>query len=72
MKSTIAFFAVITFSALLLPPIGPKDYPTQSILDERTEIVLNQNKIDDAISKIEQRLAIDSLHLESIKNKRYE
>jgi hypothetical protein len=68
MKSSITFFAVITFSALLLPPAGPKSYPTQSVLDERNEIVLNENKIDDAISKIEQQLAIDSLRLESIRN----
>lgn len=72
MKTTITFFAVITFSALLLPPAGPKAYPTKSVLDQKAEISINKNKIENAISKIEQRLAIDSLHLESIKNKRYE
>jgi hypothetical protein len=68
MKSTIYLTALVLFSALLLSPKMPKEYPPKKVLDQRESIVFKETKIDHLINKIEFQLAKDSIVIKNIKN----
>jgi hypothetical protein len=63
MKTTFYVIAIIAFSALMLSPKMPKDYPPKIVLEQRKEIVCKEKKIELLIDKIESQLVKDSVYL---------
>lgn len=70
MKTTIYVIGFIAFSALMLSPKLPKEYPPKKVLEQRKEIVCKEAEIQKIINSIENTIVFDSLHL--IKRKKNE
>jgi hypothetical protein len=67
MKTTFYVIAIIAFSALMLSPKLPKEYPPKIVLEQRKEIVCKEAKIERIIDAIENNIVLDSIHLENKK-----
>lgn len=63
MKTPLYIMALVVFSALMLSPKLPVEYPPQRVLDQRKEIVYKEQKINRLIQEIEHTLVIDSLQI---------
>jgi hypothetical protein len=68
MKTTGLILALALFSALMLSPKVPDNYPPKAVLQQRKEIVYKEIKINKLIHTIEQTLAIDSLQINKQNN----
>lgn len=68
MKSTFSLIAFLAFSALILAPKMPKEYPPKAVLEQRESIVFKEMKIDRMINKIEYHIAEDSIQIILMKN----
>ena len=66
MKTSVFIIALVAFSALMLSPKTPKEYPPKAVLEQRKEIVYKEIKINKLINTIEYALAIDSLQIEKL------
>jgi hypothetical protein len=66
MKATFTIIAVLVFSALILAPSMPAEYPSKDIIVERNEIALKENNLNNLINKLETGVAIDSIKISSI------
>jgi hypothetical protein len=67
MKTTLYCIAIIAFSALMLSPKLPKEYPPKVVIEQRKEIVCKEAKIDRIINLIEAKILLDSIHNETRK-----
>jgi hypothetical protein len=67
MKTTFYVIGIIAFSALMLSPKLPKEYPPKIVLEQRKEIVCKEAKIEKIIDAIESNIMLDSIHLEKRK-----
>jgi hypothetical protein len=63
MKTTFYIVAIVAFSALMLNPKQPPEYPPKEVVEQRKEIVFKEQKINSIIKKIEYNLAIDSVQI---------
>ena len=61
MKTTLSLLAILVFSAIMLTPKIPKDYPPKEVLEQRADIVLKESKLNNLIDKIEYVIQKDSL-----------
>lgn len=62
MKSLISLVALVTFSALMLSPTLPEDYPPKKVVEQRKEIVCKERKLNSLITVIECELDTISEH----------
>lgn len=67
MKTTFSIVILLVFSALILAPNMPKDYPSKDVVAQQADINLKEGNLDLLINKIETNLAIDSIHINSFK-----
>lgn len=67
MKTTLYVIGIIAFSALMLSPKMPKEYPPKVVLEQRKEIVFKEAKIERIIDRIEYNLKLDSIHRQNHK-----
>ena len=67
MKTTLSITLIMVFSAVLLSPKMPKEYPPKKVIVQREELVIKERKLEDLIKKIENTIAIDSVRLSFIK-----
>jgi hypothetical protein len=63
MKTTFYVIGFIAFSALMLSPKLPKEYPPKIVLEQRKEIVYKEAKIEKIIKAIENNIGLDSIQL---------
>jgi hypothetical protein len=63
MKTTLYVIGFIAFSALMLSPKLPKEYPPKIVLEQRKEIVYKEAKIEKIINAIENNIALDSIQI---------
>ena len=61
MKSPVFIIAIAAFSALMLSPKKPEEYPPKAVLEQRKEIANKELKINKLIQEIEITLVIDSI-----------
>ena len=71
MKGTFAIVGILAFSALLLSPSMPQEYPTQESVALQADIKLKESGLVLLIDKIENSLKIDSLEIKEIKKPQY-
>ena len=64
MKTAVFIIALAAFSALMLSPKTLEEYPPKAVLEQRTEIVHKEIRINQLINTIEYTLAIDSMQIE--------
>ncbi len=67
MKTTFSIVALLVFSALILAPSMPKEYPSKDVVAQQADINLKEGNLDLLINKIETNVAIDSIHINSFK-----
>ena len=67
MKTTLSLLGIMVFSALMLAPKIPKDYPPKKVLDQRADMAVKEIELKVLINKVEYLIAVDSIHLASIK-----
>lgn len=67
MKTTIYVIGFIAFSALMLSPKLPKEYPPKEVVEQRKEIVYKEAKIERIINSIESNILLDSIHTDKTK-----
>lgn len=72
MKTLYFTVAALLFSALVFAPKIPSDNSPKIIVDNKSEIALKENGIENVISKIEQNLAIDSLQIKNFNPQKYD
>jgi hypothetical protein len=63
MKTTLYVIGFIAFSALMLSPKLPKEYPPKIVLEQRKEIVYKEAKIEKIIKAIENNIGLDSIQI---------
>lgn len=63
MKTALYVAALVVFSALMLSPNLPAEYPPKLVLEQRKEIVYKEQKIKQLIQEIEYTLVIDSIQI---------
>jgi hypothetical protein len=68
MKTTLSVMAILVFSAIMLTPKIPTEYPPKQVVEQRADIVLKEHTLDNLIDKIEYTIAVDSLALKSNEN----
>lgn len=61
MKTAFYIVAIVAFSALMLSPKLPVDYPPKSVLEQRKEIAFKEQNINRLIQEIEYKLEVDSI-----------
>lgn len=64
MKTAFYIVAFVAFSALMLSPKLPENYPPKAVLEQRKKIVCKEIKINKLIHTIEHTLAIDSISIQ--------
>lgn len=69
MKTAIYIVTILAFSALIISPKLPKEYPPKEVLQERRSITFKEQKLEHLIEKIEHQIAQDSLNIKSLKSK---
>lgn len=57
MKTFLSAIGLFAFSALMLSPQLPKNYPPKKVIEMRKEIVCKEVKINGLIQEIECKLA---------------
>lgn len=67
MKTTFSIVALLVFSALILAPRMPREYPSKDVVAQQADIVMKEGNLNLLINKIETNLAIDSIHIKSLK-----
>ena len=67
MKTAFYIVALVAFSALMLSPKIPENYPPRLVLKQRREIVYKEQKINALIRQVEYTLAIDSIMIKQSK-----
>lgn len=65
MKAVFYTIGILTFSAIMLSPRQPKDYPPKDILEQRKQIVHKEHKIEKLITQIETRIEQDSIQIKT-------
>lgn len=65
MKTVFYTIGILTFSAIMLSPRQPKDYPPKDILEQRKYIVHKEHKIESLINQIESRIKQDSTQIKT-------
>ena len=65
MKTTLSIMAILVFSAIMLTPKIPKEYPPKEVLEQRADIVLKESKLNNLIDKIEYTIEKDSLEIDT-------
>ena len=65
MKTTFSLLAILVFSAVMLTPKIPKEYPPKEVLEQRAKILKKKKKLEQLISTIENTIAKDSLALQA-------
>jgi hypothetical protein len=63
MKTALYVVALVVFSALMLSPNLPDEYPPKLVLEQRQEIIYKEQKIKQLIQEIEYTLVIDSIQI---------
>lgn len=63
MKTATYAIAIIAFSALMLSPKMPADYPPKKVMEQRKEIICKETEIDNLITEIECTLEKDSVKI---------
>lgn len=56
MKTFFSAIALLAFSALMLSPRLPADYPPKKVVEQRKEIVCKEKKLNNLITEIECEL----------------
>jgi hypothetical protein len=67
MKTTLSLMAILVFSAIMLAPKIPKEYPPKEVLEQRAEIVLKEKKLDHLIDNMEYIITVDKMNVEALK-----
>jgi len=62
MKTLFSTIALVAFSALMLSPTLPADYPPKKVVEQRKEIVCKERKLNNLITVIECELDTISEH----------
>lgn len=62
MKTLFSTIALVAFSALMLSPALPADYPPKKVIEQRKEIVCKERKLNNLITVIEYELDTISEH----------
>lgn len=65
MKTVFYTIGILTFSAIMLSPRQPKEYPPKEILEQRKYIVRKEHKIEKLITQIEDRIEQDSIQIKT-------
>ena len=55
--------AILVFSAVMLSPKMPKEYPPKAVLEQRADIAVKEIKLKNLINKIEYVIKKDSLKI---------
>lgn len=67
MKTTLSLTLVMVFSAIMLSPKLPKEYPPKKVIHKREQVVLKERVLENLIDKIEYTIAVDSMRIAAIK-----
>jgi hypothetical protein len=67
MKTTFSLMAILVFSAIMLKPTLEKPYPPKEVLEQRADIVLKENKLNNLIDKIDHMITVDSMMVAHLK-----
>ena len=67
MKTTLSLTLVMVFSAIMLSPKLPKEYPPKKVIHQREEVVLKERVLENLIEKIEYTIIVDSIQIADIK-----
>lgn len=68
MKIAMYSLLTLTFSALILPPTLPEDYPTKGVLIESRIIAFKEQKLKHLIESVDYQVKKDSLEISHLKN----
>lgn len=61
MKTAFYALAIVAFSALMLSPKLPADYPPKKVVEQRKEILCKERKLNHLITEIECNLVKDTI-----------
>jgi hypothetical protein len=67
MKTTFFIIGLVAFSALMLSPQLPSNYPSKAVLEQRKENVIKEKEIIILIHQIEYKIDVEKIRIE--KNK---
>ncbi|MCB6097699.1 hypothetical protein [Flavobacterium psychrophilum] len=70
MKTGISLIAILTFSALVIPPILPKIYPSNPVVRQREDVAVKEKELQETISKIENAIKKDSIKIDKLKQQK--
>jgi hypothetical protein len=70
MKTGISLIAILAFSALIIPPILPKIYPSKPVMEQREDVALKEKKLQETICEIEATLEKDSIQIFRLKQQK--
>lgn len=67
MKATFTIVGILVFSALILAPSMPEEYPTKEDLAIEADISIKKSRLELLINKIEYGIKKDSINLTELK-----
>jgi hypothetical protein len=67
MKTTLSLLAILVFSAIMLAPKTPKDYPPKRVLEQRVQILVKEKHLDHLIDDMEEIITVDRQKVATIK-----